>query len=501
MSVIAIGIDAAEPTLVRELVEAGRLPALRRLLGQGAWRGVRSSAGIASGSIWPTFMTGTPPLVHGVHADWTWKPDTMTAGRCRADMIVPFWKPLADAGVRVGVIDVPYAPRVGLREGFEIGEWGPHDVLEGHMRAEPAGVGELVGRIRPHPLSVGLLNPAGPGDARGLRAVIEACLSGIQARGELVRLLIRERRPQCAIVEFSEVHHASHFLWHTIAPDHPLYAGDAYALTDDRVRSGLTTIFEAVDREIGSILDLAGDDAAAMVFSLHGMRPATGVVTLLGPLLCEQGFSRLSDWTRQSGRERLLSMFAAMKRHSPSALKSLYYRTVPQAATRRLARPTLLPAYDWAATRAFAWPSDQHGWIRVNLKGREAAGTVEPDDYDATCDELEAFLLSLTDAADRPLVQEVVRPASRVEEAAGSTLPDLVVHWADPAYASSLKIAGSRLVAHTVAPYITGQHTLDGFCISRGLDTDRAGDGVMQSTEMCRLIAEACHATTADPVH
>src|SRR5256885_8916367 len=54
----------------------------------------------------------------------------------------------------------------------------------------------------------------------------------------------------------------------------------------------------------------------------------------------------------------------------------IYYDALRPSATRYLARPTMLPAYDWARTRAFSLPTDQHGWIRINLRGRERAGIV-----------------------------------------------------------------------------------------------------------------------------
>jgi len=57
-NVLAIGIDAAESTLVRQLIEQDELPALKSLLADGRWLRVQSPAHIGSGAVWPTFMTG-----------------------------------------------------------------------------------------------------------------------------------------------------------------------------------------------------------------------------------------------------------------------------------------------------------------------------------------------------------------------------------------------------------------------------------------------------------
>src|SRR6185436_17830470 len=131
----------------------------------------------------------------------------------------------------------------------------------------------------------------------------------------------------------------------------------------------------AVDKQIGALVESV-DAATVLVFALHGMRPARGFPAFLGSLLCERNFSSLASWRSQTWRKRALSLFAAAKRRSPVALKNFYYHVTPITATYKLARPTMLPAYDWQKTRAFSLPTDQYGWIRVNLSGRESQGIV-----------------------------------------------------------------------------------------------------------------------------
>jgi hypothetical protein len=203
------------------------------------------------------------------------------------------------------------------------------------------------------------------------------------------------------------------------------------------------------------------------------MRPTRGIPSFLAPLLCAGGFARLADWRAQTWRERAVSGLAALKRSMPAPVKRLYYRTLPQAATQKLARPTMMPAYDWSRTRAFALPTDQHGWVRVNLEGREARGVVVPEQYDATCREVGGFLRALSTEDGRPLVREVLRTARRVEDALTLSLPDIVVHWHDAAHETPLKIKGMSAEASTAGMKFTGQHALEGFCV-----TNARGAGV-----------------------
>jgi predicted AlkP superfamily phosphohydrolase/phosphomutase len=138
------------------------------------------------------------------------------------------------------------------------------------------------------------------------------------------------------------------------------------------------------------------------------------------------------------------------------------------ATTHRVARASMLPSYDWPATHAFSMPTDQHGWIRINLRGREAAGLVPPREYDALVSGLADRVRGLRTAAGAPLVRDVFRTAASADEAQGLRLPDLVVHWEDAVFAAPQAIAGSAVKTAAIGTKFSGQHSLEGFCIVRG---------------------------------
>src|SRR5215204_6009571 len=105
--VLAIGIDAAEASLARQLIEQGKLPALSSLLQQGCWLTVNSPAEIGSGTVWPTLMGGADPATHGIYSQWSWRPESMELMRFHGAPIAPFWKRLAEQNIDVGIFDVP----------------------------------------------------------------------------------------------------------------------------------------------------------------------------------------------------------------------------------------------------------------------------------------------------------------------------------------------------------------------------------------------------------
>lgn len=463
--VLAIGLDAAQPGLVSELIDQGSLPALARLRDDGKWVRVVSPADIAGGSVWATMMTGSDPGTHGFYTGWPWNAQSMSVTRAVPDALVPFWKDLAQGGVRVGVLDVPYSPLVDLSDGFEIIGWGPRAV-EAKVLAGPAKIEDFLAKqFPPHPFYKEYLDPASPGHTRMLERVVAASIKGATVRGDLAEALINASHPQFTLIVFNEIHFGGHHLWHLWEPDHPFYLQDEFPKPRPIAR-GLREIYQEVDRQIGRLVDAADENTSVMVFSLHGMQPSGGVATMLGPFLCEQGYAQLA--TRKSWPQRAADLFALAKRIAPRRLKRLYYRLLPGSTTMVLTRPNVLPVYDWTRTRAFALPTEQHGWIRVNLKGREAEGIVPPDEYETLCRELEQLVRSMTDEAGQPLARTVIRSVARVEDAMTLQTPDLIINWADAALFSPLRIKGSRVESRTVGQKFTGQHDLEGFAILRG---------------------------------
>jgi len=487
--VLAIGIDAAEATFVRQLIEQNELPALKSLLEGGQWLRVQSPAPIGSGAVWPTFMTGEEPTVHGVYSEWSWRPETMSLSRYHGRHLTPFWKTLAQRDIPIGIFDVPFALPLGMSRGFEVCEWWAHDSTGAGLQAGPDEILSLVKQSPAHPLSANRFVNTAPDSQSNLKELTDASIEGVHRRGALAQRLIRETVPQLSLMVFPEIHHASHQMWHTIDPDHQIYSG---RLLNNGHRPGplLKEIYRAVDQEIAGLIDSVGSEATILIFALHGFRPALGFPGFLGPLLCERGFSRLANWSSQSWTGRALSLLAATKRHTPAALKKLYYEVTPTVATHTLARPTMLPVYDWKNTRAFSLPTDQYGWIRVNLIGREAEGIVPPDQYEDICKQLEEMLLALADESGQPLVEDVTRTAANAKSALVNPLPDLVVHWQDAAFAWPLKIRDSTVQVEFVSKKSTGQHASEGFCIYRGA-RDQGPGAMVAAKDLGHLITSS----------
>ena len=463
LKVLAIGLDAAEPSLIQQMINEGSMPGLEELAANGRWLRVDAPAHIGSGSVWPTFITGTAATDHGRYSEWIWRPEKMSLERYHGRDLMPFWKKLDDKGIAVGVLDVPFATPIGLKSGFEVSEWWAHDSVLESMQSGPEKVASLIKEVPVHPLSLKRQASVRPNDADAMKQLVVDSNEGIRRRALLAQHLIDSTHPSFALIVFPETHHAGHQLWHTVAPDHPIYEEQDLSLSEPLMRE----VHREIDRQIAKLTSKVDGDTIVMVFSLHGMKAVFGAPVFLQQLLCYHGFSQIADWNSQTWPERRWSMLAGIKKRAPFFVRDLYYKLTPEKAIQQVARPTMLPVYDWQRTRAFSLPTDQYGWIRINLKGREASGSVMLSEYNETRDALEAMLQNLKDSDGQMLVRKVVRTALDEGEALQHKLPDLVVHWHDAAFAPRLRIANTNLEFQS-AGIKTGQHALDGFCVMKG---------------------------------
>lgn len=484
---LAIGIDAAEGRLVRHLIAEGRLPSLARLVASGRWGRVASPATVGSGAVWPTFVSGMAPDEHGLFGEFAWNADAMGLERPAFETLAPFWRQLTGPDRTVAVVDVPFAPVTTGQPGLvEISDWGAHDWMGGRRVIQPPDLAHALADLlaTPHPLAAGPVDSQAPGDVEGLRHVIRALLAGIRMRGDLLRRLAAVTSPALLLGVFTEAHRASHLLWHTLDTAHPVWQEGLGALPDDVMR-GLVDVFAAIDDQIGRLIDDV-QPSGTVVFALHGMQPARGIPAFLDRVLEAWGVAAPRRLWQRSPGEHAASVARGAKRLVPSSLKAAYYQRVPRTITMQLAQPSMpMAAWDWSRTRALSLPTDQHGWIRLNLAGREARGLVPADAYDETCRDLRDRLLDLASPEGR-LVRDVLLPAAAIGRPPRH-LPDLVVHWTEQTWRSRLRILDPPMDTAPIGLKFVGQHDDDGFYLGSGAAFD-AWPETVEAAGLGRLI-------------
>jgi hypothetical protein len=151
---------------------------------------------------------------------------------------------------------------------------------------------------------------------------------------------------------------------------------------------------------------------------------------------------------------------------------------LPRRAVLDLTARLETRARDWSQVPAFVLASDVVGYIRLNLRGRERAGVVEPTEADALLDRIAAGLATFADPDGAPSVAEVARTSEVVAPGRRSgELPDLLIRWSDRPAAGLDRVVSAEFGE---VPRVgggsgrSGNHTSDAWAVltpaSRGAD-------------------------------
>lgn len=471
-----IGMDAAEASLIEEWTDDGTLPNLAGLRERGAYGRLSTSARWLVGSPWPTFYTGTGPEVHGLYHYLMWSPEKMEAVRPgRADFpSPPFWRRLGSTGRRVVAVDVPFVFPPEPFEGVELNGWATHDRL-GPPSTHPADLLDEIGReLGPPPLEEEVHRPL-PVDR--LLAIRDELVGATDAVTGVAERLARREAWDLLLAGYSATHRGGHKLWvDPVAP--PPDDADGREL-----RTALRDVYVAIDRGVGRLVEAAGPGTAVLVFALHGMGPNSCHTQILGEMVRR---ILAGDEGTGAAPSRGMSVLQALRAMVPLSVRNEVKRRLPVSLQDRLTSFWRTGAMDWSKTRAFCPVADLQGYVRINLRGREAHGIVEPGaEYDELCREIADGLGSFVDAdTGEPLVRSVAR-ADRIfpEGPRRDRLPDLLVDWMPVSVLTRREVRSPRF--GTIAwpdpgrppDGRTGNHRTEGFLVAAGAGFG-PGDGL-----------------------
>ncbi len=112
--VVLLGFDGASPDFIGPLVEAGQLPAIKRLMDEGSYGSLRSASPTKSAILWTSIATGKTMLKHGI-IDWTYvnRMGLQVPYQDRARKVKTYWEILAERGITTGTLNwwMSYPPR------------------------------------------------------------------------------------------------------------------------------------------------------------------------------------------------------------------------------------------------------------------------------------------------------------------------------------------------------------------------------------------------------
>ena len=490
--VVVIGLDAANPRLVRQWMADGTLPALRALMQRGVTGDTTGVAGFFIGSTWPSFYTGVSPAGHGVHYLVQLDPGTYKYRRMASGSFVtrdPFWTALGRAGLRTAILDVPLTKLAPPVHGMQIVEWGSHDAAFGFGASPPEVAAEVMSRFGAHPL-------IGPCDAtrrtgEDYARFVDTLVEGVRRKTQLTRHYLAQGGWDFFMQVFTEAHCAGHQCWHLHDASHPAHDPAVAA----RIGDPLRRVYHALDAAIGEIVAMAGD-ALVVVVVPHGMSHWYGAQFLFEEILVRLGVSqrRASAAPVESGAPSLFTAARWVWRRLPASLRGALAPVRSRLRAEQPREPGM--GVDTAASRCFPVLNGLAvGAIRLNIIGREPRGLLAAGaEADAFARRLGESLLRVVDErTGRPAVTRVMRTSEAYQGEYLDTLPDLLVEWSDSVATGSCTVGdGIGALVRLSSPEIgvvegsndygrTGENRPDGLFIAAGGGVAPSASGLRAS--------------------
>lgn len=466
---VVLGVDGLEQRLVDVGVREGWLPTLARLLADGRSARLSPPDREFPGATWPTTVTGARAHEHGLLLDRRLEPGSYTVIHATADDAErpPFWRWISDAGIPSTVASIYSAPFLQRFRGSQVIGWGNADPysekLEGARSDPPELVRRLERAVGRRNLVYHLREPY-PDSIEEIRRYRDRRLRGIEQQTRGLALLLAETEWAFFLASYSEAHPAGHLMWHRSDPEHPEHDPDAPA----DVRGLMRSLYEAIDAGIGELLGRCPPEARVLVLTPHGMRANSAVGPLLPAILERAGWlvRRPAEPTRRSPARLLLSR---ARRAVPAPLQPALGRLLTRVRDPS-ALGMALSDVEWAETQAFVAPHDDVGYVRVNLAGREPAGTVAPGEaYERLLDSIVETLEGLVDArSGRPATERVVRTEDVTGPPLRGDFPDICVMWAEHGPLTRLESPTLGTIEIERDDPRTGQHGPTGFVVGAG---------------------------------
>ncbi|NHN59138.1 MULTISPECIES: alkaline phosphatase family protein [Halorussus] len=468
METLLVGLDAGCRSVLEPLFESGAVPNLESLFETGAAGPLESQVPPWTPSAWPSLYTGVNPGKHGVFGflafdgyDW----DVVNASRVRERTL---WELLDERGKSSVVVNAPVTHPPREFDGAVVpGYTAPED-----PDCHPDG---LLDDVRDE---IGDYRVYAPRDADGAEKV-EWYERLVAMRGEAFRYLADRFDPAFGFVQFQQTDTVFHE-----------FPGD-----DAKVR----TVYEAVDRQVGEILDRCDPDTV-VVASDHGMGEYAGHEFRPNELLRERGlvetttegegmptWSTIADNQLQDGEtgkaeadddrtplERAVAGLASVGVTSQRIRAALDAVGLAEFVAERVPTDVARAGseqVDFPASRAYMRDRIELG-VRVNLKGREPDGVVPESRYDRLCEDLVDLLSGAETPDGEPVFERVARreevfSGPYVEEA-----PDVITIPREYDEFLSTRVGDGRF-APPSEPY---NHKRDGIVAVSGAGVDPTAD-------------------------
>ena len=398
-------LDSCDHEFLRDNLD--RLPNLKRLIGDNLHPLQTEQF---AGSTNTSFNTGKPSGEHGVYFQLQWDPKTMGLRSLDPDWIgdlTPFWRAGKLSKLKGIILDPAFTFSAAGSPHLEILGWSPHSSLV-PFECTDASLGQEI-KSKYGVNLIGNETQLERGQtARGSER--DAMIRSAQVRGTLLADLVRQRDWDFLYAVFSETHRAGHVLWPSEGVTPP---------------AAMMEVYMAVDEGVGKVVEALPLNTDVIFFAVQGMGHQSAQSHLCRPLL-ESALESMG-YKADSFRSRP-NPIAWLRRALPARLQWEIRHRIPLRVRDRIVARQYAGGLVPGQTIAFPLQSDNHGYWRLMVKGREAEGVLEPTEADEVRRRFGNILSEFRTPDGDPLIEKVLFPAMG-KGARSHLLPDVVAAW------------------------------------------------------------------------
>ncbi len=379
--VVIVGWDSAPADLLTDRW-LGRMPNLSNLVEAGTCGPLRSTDPPITVPAWTSMFSSRNPGALGFYGFRNRKVGTYDSAWIATSTAVHVprvWDMLSDAGKRCCVLNVPQTFPVAPLNGAMVSCFLTPSTESRYTY--PAELAAELGRV-----TGGYEIDCENFRTEDKAELLEQIHRITDKRFLAARHLLQKEPWDFFAMVYMGPDRIQHGFWKFHDPQHRSYRpGNPF-------ETAIGDYYRKLDDQLGSITELAGDDAAVMVVSDHGAKRMEGSLNV-------------NDWLIQNGYLSLKEPVSGRTRFSEDRV-------------------------DWTRTKAWAW-GGYYCRIFMNVAGREPEGIILPERYENERDELAAALQAIPDDTGRPMQTVVHKPQDLYTGPYVDEAPDLLVYFDD----------------------------------------------------------------------
>lgn len=300
-------------------------------------------------------------------------------------------------------------------------------------------------------------------DEAELSSFKEDLLTSVEKRADICLDLLGREEWNLFLANFIEVHTANHLLWH-MGEDHPVNATPPEC-------NAILEVFQAIDRAFGKIISALPEDAKVVVYTIDDTRINSmdlPSMAMLPEMLFRWNFrdeAPLATSDLRTGVPPIRLDYKEPWKHELWKLVTKRGQLLLQSPSELESQgnpmswhPAVWYQRHWNRMRAFSLPSVSDGYVRINVKGREANGLVDPTDFQDEIRAVSDIIQSLKDPTTGKSLVKALTVTRKTPFELPEIPPDLIVSWNDKSIPADCCISDTLGSIGPLPYFRTGGH-------------------------------------------